>query len=424
VSASLDLDLSDALGRGVSREAFERAVAACGDVGAWVRAEVAAGRLRQGAMPAEELEAVEAWHAAAPAARNVVLAGMGGSALGARVLAGLSPGGADGPRLHVVDTVDPRVVGGLLRTLDPAATRVLGISKSGGTLETTAVFLVFERWLQQARGAQAAAQIAVVCGEDPNPLRERARRRDYACFAVPAGVGGRFSALTPVGLVPAACLGVDLRAVRAGALAARATWEAAGPEVNPALALAALHHAAAAGGRSVAVLWPYGETLRPLGPWWAQLVGESLGKPGVDGPAGVTPLAATGPADQHSLLQLLVQGPDDKLTVLVQAPGEDGPAVPADEGGLCAAAGRSLGAILSAEAAATRTALAEAGRPVAVVHLPAAEAAPVGAFLMTWFLGVVLWARLLGVDPYGQPGVEGGKRAARALLAAPADDRS
>jgi len=368
-------------------------------------------------------EAVRAWRDTAPAADDVIVVGIGGSALGARVVDALRPADSTGPRLHVVDTVDPQLVQQLMRTLDPSRSCLVVISKSGTTLETGAVFLILESWLERALGRDGRARIAVVSGEEENALRSHADRQGYASFSIPAGVGGRFSALTPVGLLPAALLGVDPLTLIGGAAAARRACLS--PEVgsNPALALADVHLAAQEAGRSAAVLWPYGERLGPLGPWWVQLVGESLGKPGPDGPVGVTPVAARGPADQHSLLQLLVEGPDDKLTVFVDAPpSQDGPLVPAETHGLGGAGGHALADLLTAERVATAYALAEAGRPSVAIRLAGADADAVGAFLLTYEMAVVYWGRLLGVNPFGQPGVALGKRAALARLTGePAD---
>jgi len=412
----LDVDLTHALDKASSEDAAEASAGADVVYGEEARAFLDLP------LDGSAAEAALAWAEAAPEARDLVVVGMGGSALPARVVAALRPVGVDTPRLHVVDTVDPLAVGRLLRRLDPASTLVIAASKSGTTLETTAVFPVFEAWLRAALDDEVAARIAIVCGSHENPLRARAEARGYALFDVPPAVGGRFSALTAVGLLPAAVLGVDPRALLAGAKAARARCLGRAAD-NPALALAEAHAAAEAAGRGVAVLLPYGEALRPLGPWWAQLVGESLGKPAATGPVGVTPVAASGPADQHSLLQLLVEGPDDKLTVFVDAGGVmETPRVPADAADLCFAAGRDLGAILRAEREATAYALAASGRPSIRVHLAAADAASVGAFLLTYEAAVVLWAERLGVNPFGQPGVTLGKDAARAALTGePAD---
>lgn len=423
----LELDCTGAHTRGLQTDAKRLAPLA-----AWAAKAESAGELGFLDLPLDTgpAEAVRAWSDAAPAADDVLVVGIGGSALAARVFGALRPLGVAGPRLHVLDTVDPQPLQRLMRTVDPARACLVAISKSGRTLETCAVFRVLEAWLQEALGADAERRIAVVCGEEPNPLLAHATACGYATFPIPAGVGGRFSALTPVGLLPAALVGVDPVALLAGAAAARTRCLEADPAANPALQLASMHVAAEEAGRKVCVLWPYGERLAPLGPWWAQLVGESLGKPGPEGPVGVTPVAARGPADQHSLLQLLVEGPNDKLTVFVEAalarePSSDTSAkraAPAEAGlivppGLGEAAGHTLTEVMRAEQAATVFALEDAGRPWARIRLAGADADAVGAFLLTYEMAVVYWARLLGVDPFGQPGVLLGKQAALARLA-------
>ena len=396
------------------RDAPEPELDAARDLAAWMDAERAADRAAWFDLPLAEgpAEEARAWWAAAPDVGHVLLAGIGGSALTARVVDAIRPLPGHGPQLHVLDTVDPRTVETVMRTLDPADCVLVGISKSGGTLETTAVFLVLEAWLREALGENAPGHIGVIAGAQDNALRAHAESHGYAVLPIPVGVGGRFSALTPVGLLPAAAVGLDPRELLRGAAAVRDAALLEDPAANPALALAGVHVAAERMGRGVAVLMPYGQALQPLGPWWAQLVGESLGK---SREAGVTPVAASGPADQHSLQQLLVEGAQDKLVVVVTAGAEAGPAVPGGAG-LCYAEGRSLGAILAAEAQATAEAVAAAGQSVVRLHLPAADAFQVGAFLFAYEMAVVLWGRALQVDPFGQPGVEGGKQAARRLL--------
>jgi glucose-6-phosphate isomerase len=416
VDITCALDRTLGAGRGIELAALESLGGALDALPAWAAGERAAGRLAflDVAFDQGPADAVSAWCEQRPAADDVVVAGIGGSALGARVFDALRRPWGAGPRLHVLDTVDPDLVEALLGRIEPSATLLLGVSRSGATLETNATFRIFEDHLVTELGTDAAAgRIAVVSGAEPNALGAHAARRGYGVFTIPPGVGGRYSALTPAGLLAAACAGVSPHELLAGAAAAGARCLEPRLADNPALALAAVHRAAEVAGRAVAVLMPYGERLRPLGPWWAQLVGESLGKGAADGPEGVTPVAAVGPADQHSLLQLLVEGPDDKLVVFVDAPGSAGPVVPAGDG---PAAGRALGAILAAEREGTQYALAETGRPSVRVELAASDAASVGAFLLTYEMAVVYWARLLGVDPFGQPGVELGKRAARARL--------
>lgn len=421
----LAVDVSGALetalgaGCGLPSAAVDAEVARLGDLGPWMDAQREAGRADWFDLPVDEVaaDAVRAWRAAAPDVDDVVVVGIGGSALTARIVDAVRPSASWGPRLRVVDTIDPRVVEELVHALDASRTYVLGISKSGTTLESTAVFLVLEAWLIEQLGEAASGHVGVIAGTDANPLRVHAEARGYPVLPVPSGVGGRFSALTPVGLAPAAVVGIDPRDLLRAAAEVRAACLDPDPTVNPALALAAVHAAAERAGRTVAVLMPYGAALEPLAPWWAQLVGESLGKPGPEGPAGVSPIAARGPADQHSLLQRLVEGPDDTLVVVVHAAdAPTGATVPAEGEALCHGAGRSLGAILDAERRGTVEALRAAGRPVVEITLAAADAGSAAAFLFAYEAAVVYWGRLLGVDPFGQPGVQGGKDAARRIL--------
>lgn len=365
-------------------------------------------------------EQVEAWRTTAPPFDDVLLLGIGGSALAALVFAALHLRGPQGPRLHLVETVDPARMGYLLQHCRPERTLLLGVSKSGTTLETAATFLIAEAWMERALGGRARERIAVVCDEEPNPLRTRALAKGQATFPVPPGVGGRFSALCAVGLLPAALLGLDPQAPLAGARAASERLRSADPAQNPALMLAAVHLLAQQRGRNVAVLWPYGEALRPLGPWWVQLVGESIGKLGPRGPVGVSPLAASGPADQHSLLQLLREGPDDKLVVFVGAaatvPSSHDLRVPSGGETLTPVAGKTLGEILRAEQEATAFGLAKVGRPVVTIALPDTSPATVGGFLLTLEMAVAYWGALLQINAFDQPGVAFGKQAALARL--------
>ena len=252
----------------------------------------------------------------------------------------------------------------------------------------------------------------MVCGEEENAFRAHAMAQGYATFPIPTGVGGRYSGLSAAGLLPAALGGVSIDALCAGAAWTWARASSDDPADNPALALTALHHHAhvASAGRPTAVLMPYGERLAPLAPWWAQLVGESLGKDG----RGVEPVAARGPADQHSLQQLWLEGPDTRLVVTVGGLGA-GPDVEVPDGDALAC-GHSLQTILDAECAATREALASSGRPVAHIAMHAPDAKSVGAFLMAYELAVVWLAKGMGVDPYGQPAVELGKKIAKRRL--------
>lgn len=356
--------------------------------------------------------ALQTWCDGAPPHDIVLVAGMGGSALSARVFDGLRDD-ATNPRLVVLDSVDPVHVARALRQ-DPARVLLVAVSKSGVTLETLSVFLVLEAWLRAALGDEAPARIAVVCGEEDNSLRGHASTQGYAVFSIPTAVGGRFSGFTPAGLMPAELGGVSLDGLVAGAEQALALIQHEDPDRNPALALAALHLAAVRSGRMTAVLMPYGVRLAALAPWWAQLVGESLGKSG----QGIEPVAARGPADQHSLLQLWLEGPDTRLvwTVSAAASRDDTLRVPSHEDPALLGQGHALADILRIECEATREALAQCQRPAGHITLRADDEASVGAFLMSYQVAVVWIAHALGISPYGQPAVQLGKDAAKARL--------
>ncbi|MDJ0975589.1 MAG: hypothetical protein QNJ98_14095 [Planctomycetota bacterium] len=387
-------------------------------VAAWVerlRTRHAAGELGFLDLPrqAELLAQAEAWAAEAPEADELVVVGIGGSALSARVFEAIRPERFGAPRLTVVDTVDPSAVEALLEDIDPARTILLGVSKSGTTLETASVFPVFEHALEDALGAQAAKHIALIAGVEPNPLRAHANEKGYACLDVPVNVGGRFSGLTPVGLLPAALMGVSPAGLLAGAEAVRALAFEPDPNVNPALALAMLSFRAQHAGLHTSVVWPYGERLSPLGPWCAQLISESIGQRRLDDgePVGVAAFPARGPADQHSLLQLLLDGPQGRLCTFVSAPSHgDGPRV--DVGG-----GEStLGDVLEAEREATAYALTTRDRPHLSIRLRDAGPESIGAFLMLYEAAIALWGLGLDIDPFVQPAVGLGKQAAMAQL--------
>jgi glucose-6-phosphate isomerase len=257
----------------------------------------------------------------------------------------------------------------------------------------------------------------VIVTTDPaeGPLREEAARERLRSLEIPPEAGGRFSALSPAGLFPAAVAGVDVRAVARGAASAAAGFATADPARNEALLLALwLVLLAERRGRRHHVLVAYRRSLAPLAAWWQQLWAESLGKKG----RGFDATAAEGPAAQHSLLQLWTEGPADKAFVLLEAedPGADRVIDAPGPPGAPWLARRTLGDALRALAAGTRAALVAGGRPVLRTVLPAVRPESVGAWMQLWMTATALAGPLAGVDPFGQPGVEEGKRNAAALL--------
>jgi len=386
-----------------------------------------AGRGRFGFL---ELEAQAAEHARVVAfadstrsrSDDVVVLGIGGSALGAVALRTALGGAARGPRLHVLDNVDPAPIAALLARLDLSRTFVCVISKSGTTVETLAQYAVVRAALERAVPSPER-HIAFVTDPVVGPLREAARREGIPAFEIPANVGGRFSVLTPVGTLPAALAGYDTAALLAGARAMRERCATAELAKNPAGVFALLQwRAHQRAGQGIHVLMPYGDLLRDIGPWFAQLWAESLGKVDEDGlNVGPTPLAARGAADQHSQLQLLMEGPADKtVTFVLPGRGPDDLRVP-DQPDLPPAVahlrGRTLGELLAAECHATADALASAGRPSMSLALDAADAHDLGALLLLLMKATLNAGVIYRVNPLDQPGVELGKRLAREALA-------
>ncbi|MBA3854123.1 MAG: glucose-6-phosphate isomerase [Gemmatimonas sp.] len=356
---------------------------------------------------------------------DVIVLGIGGSALGAVCLrtallprdwnARSSEQREGRPRLHVLDNVDPRSVAGLLDLVDLARSRVLVVSKSGSTAETMAQYLLVRDRLAKA-GLTAREHLAFITDPEKGALRKLAAAEGIPTFDVPANVGGRFSVLSPVGTVPAALLGLDVQGLVDGAIAMRDRCTSSALRENPALAYAALQwHANESAGQGAHVLMPYSDALRDLGPWFVQLWAESLGKRRADGQhVGPTPIAAVGATDQHAQVQLFMEGPRDKTVTFVDVeshpddlPIPHGDGAPAD---LAYLRGHTFGELLRAECRATAAALARGGRPTMTLRVSQVDAWHVGGLFMFFELATIYAAGLYGIDPLDQPGVELGKQ--------------
>ncbi len=361
---------------------------------------------------------------------HVLLLGIGGSALGTRaMLSALRPPGWNElsdeareyfPRLTVLENVDPASVAAALGRIDPRRVLVNVVSKSGATAETLAQYLVVRHWLETAVGLEAASH-HMVFTTDPErgALRQIAARENIPALEIPAGVGGRFSVLSPVGLLPAALVGIDVDALLRGARRALRAAENVRLADNP----AALHSGLLWGadarlGARVHVLMPYSDRLRDFVEWYRQIWAESLGKRmnrfGEEVWTGPTPLGAVGASDQHSQVQLFMEGPYDKVVTFIRVEdhGVDVP-IPGRPGlteDLAYLAGRSLGELLAAEQEATAAALARSGRMNGTIQLPRVDADVFGELLMFFQLATGYAGIWYGVDPFDQPGVELGKR--------------
>jgi glucose-6-phosphate isomerase len=365
--------------------------------------------------------------------QNVVVLGIGGSALGTIALhAALNSPyhnlGVRGtlPRLFVLDNIDPDLIGEFLDYFEPGETLFNVISKSGTTAETMAQFLLFrERLIERVGKAAHVDHICVTTDERKGVLREIVKREGYASFVVPDGVGGRYSVLSPVGLVPLALAGIDIKGVLKGAADMDERCLAADLWSNPALLHAALQWSMQSKkGKPISVTLSYSQRLSLVADWYAQLLAESIGKrQGRDGRdvfAGPTPVRALGVTDQHSQMQLYMEGPFDKWFTFLSVDQPDHvvtiPTAYEDLDSVSYLGGRNFTELFQAERDGARVALTEAKRPNVTFNFSGVSPHTVGQFLQLLEVSVACMGEHYGVDAFDQPGVEAGKIAAYALM--------
>jgi glucose-6-phosphate isomerase len=358
---------------------------------------------------------------------TVCLIGIGGSALGAWALdCGMrGPHPVQGaftsahPRLVILDNVDPAFTHAALASMNPKKTMAVVVAKSGSTAETVATFLIVRDWLKQAVKAKAASRIAAVTSADRGDLLELAKRENYRTFYLPNNVGGRFSVLSAVGLLPAALIGIDIRKLTRGAAAmTHLSWQ---PDLGVNLALrAALCHWLlwTRKNKTIQVAFPYSNYLWGTAFWFRQLWAESLGKAknraGETVHTGQTPVAALGTTDQHSQVQLYIEGPNDKVfTFWAVEKSPDPGRIPKERLNLPAfdaLAGQTLAKLIDAERRATAAAMIEAGRPNCTFTLQKVDEEHLGGFLQLMEFETAFMGELLDINAFDQEGVELGKK--------------
>jgi glucose-6-phosphate isomerase len=365
---------------------------------------------------------------------RVVVLGIGGSYMGARALMDacchpyhneLDRGQRGGkPRLYFEgNNVDNDAMRGLLDLLPTPAVSgdplrrwaLIVISKSGGTLETAVAFRLFLEALADANGhaSRALSELVVpITGQGSKLFQLASALECQSMFDVPEGVGGRFSVFSPVGLLPAAILGLDIVRLLQGAAAMTEHFRTADVEQNLVLNYTAVGHLMETTQQAtVRVLQVWSKTLESLGLWYDQLLAESLGK---RDDVGTTPLTVVNTRDLHSRAQQHQEGRRDKLytNLIVEHWKTDPlriqptPLVADNQDGLDRWAGKSVIDVMNAATKGTSKAYNEDHRPTADLRLPAADEASLGQLMQMLMLATVVEGRLLGVNPYGQPGVE------------------
>ncbi len=381
-------------------------------------------------------QAQAAYSTLAEGSDTIIVLGTGGSSLGGQALAQLGgwsipgddgPAGGRRPRLRFYDNLDARSFMQGFRILDIPKTRFIVISKSGTTGETLAQTLTAFKSIEDAGHAALIPKIFLGVTEPEKPGVANGLRALFTARGIPilphsTEIGGRFSAFTNVGLLPAVARGLDTAAFRQGGReAVDRLIDAATPADHPAALGAALAIGLAKDlGVTNSVVMPYSDRLERFGAWYVQLWAESLGKGG----KGTTPIATLGPVDQHSQLQLFMDGPHVHLMTIMRIAGDpnsgEGTIIPpslAAEAGAPYLAGRTIGDLVQAQQKAIVEALGEAGRPVRAIDIERLDERTLGSLMMHFMIETILAAALLEVDPFDQPAVELGKRLTRQYLA-------
>jgi glucose-6-phosphate isomerase len=404
-----------------------------------VMSQINQGKLGYTALPANQTYRAQVKELAARYRDNttdLVVLGIGGSALGnAALQAALNPAtynlmsdaGRGGPRLFVLDNVDPSMVSDVLDLLGRRlkTTLVNVISKSGETAETASQFMIFRDLLSKRLGEGFAQRIVATTDANKGTLHDIAKADGYATLPVPDDVGGRFSVLTPVGLFSAAMCGIDIDQLLDGAASMKARCEKGDWMANPGCLLAAIKYVMYAHKhKPMHVMMPYSNRLYSLADWYRQLWAESLGKrvsrDGKEIFVGPTPIKALGTTDQHSQVQLYREGPNDKLTVFLEVqkhPQEVRvPDVLGEYPGNAYLRKAKLSKLLSAEKIATEYAMAVSHRPTVTLRFDEITPASVGEFIYLYEFTTSLMGELLNINAYDQPAVELGKKATFALM--------
>jgi glucose-6-phosphate isomerase len=372
-----------------------------------------------------------------PTTQNLVVLGIGGSALGASALHEalnhpqhnlMSRRKRGGPRLFVMDNIDPAHFAGMLDVAkdDLPGTLFNIVTKSGETTECLSQFLVIRNLLTRRLGREEAKKrIVVTTDSRSGTMRSIADREGFASLPVPEGVGGRFSVLSAVGLFPAAMCGIDITSMLKGAAEMDDLARSTVLQRNPAALFAAVNYLYYKKGVDISVMMPYSNALTGLADWFLQLWAESLGKAHNESGSkvvhvGPTPIRALGATDQHSQLQLYREGPNNKLITFLEVGQFDKdiaiPSAYRDQPALAYLGGGSMGKLLNTEKQATEQALLTSNRPCLTIRFPSVSPFAVGQFISMLQVATTIAAGLFGVNPYDQPGVELGKQITYHLL--------
>ena len=364
---------------------------------------------------------------------NVVILGIGGSALGARTLLEalkppfynfMSAKERKGfPRIFILDNIDSAETKALFQIINPRKTLFNVVSKSGETTETIASLLVTLSVLKKKAGKNYRKNLVITTDKAKGFLRRLAEQEGFVSFNTSDDVQGRYAVLSPVGLLPAALIGIDIKKILKGAAAVDNMAKSAGPQSNPAYLAALINFIYdREKNKNILVMMPYSAQLKGFAEWLRQLYPESLGKrydrDNKEVYTGPTVMNALGVTDQHSQIQLYNEGPNNKLIVFVEVESVRDRLIMArfNDESSSFLAGRTLHELMQIEKKATEYALVQSRRPNYTIRLKEISEESIGALLYFWQLATAYAGKLYKVNPYNQPGVEAGKRATFGLM--------
>ncbi|BFM12011.1 glucose-6-phosphate isomerase [Simiduia litorea] len=349
---------------------------------------------------------------------DFVLLGTGGSSLGAQAAFALARYRQSvGIRFHTPDSLCPFEMDYLFSSLNPSGTHILVVSKSGSTAETLAQLLVFRAWLEASVGAENLADhFTFITEPGARPLRHYGEALGALVLDHPADIGGRFSVLTKVGMLPALVAGLSAKGFRDGAERVCSSFSDQPAQSAAVVGAVLIHTLHQYRGITQVLIMAYADILRAFTRWQGQLWAESLGKGGL----GTTPIRAIGPVDQHSQMQLFLDGPNDKFCTIITVPSLNlGPRIDGADSrayGLDYMAGRTIGDMVTCESRATQDSLRLQGRMVREIIIDSLSEANLGGLFASFMLETVLTAHLMGVNAFDQPAVEQGKVFTRQYL--------
>ncbi len=355
---------------------------------------------------------------------HMLVLGIGGSALGARAIQKAFAAEQDGPShqgpwLWIADNVCAQTFQSWLTKLPVEKTVVVCISKSGGTIETLAQYFLVRDWLQKGRAHQWTEHMVLVTDKNKGFLREEVHKFNLQSLEVPDFLGGRYSVLSAVGMLPAAFLGIDWKALLNGAqqVAKPLLDSSENLCTHPSYSLAKWCYALENYNYNQLIFFSYIPKWATFGPWFVQLWGESLGKNG----KGTMPIAATGVTDQHSIQQMFLDGPRDKGCIFLSANGlAMEPTFPQElPQSWQWLSSKPFGSLLYAESLGTRMALSTSQTPLVHFNMASSDEHAAGALILLLEAATIFTGWLMDINPVDQPAVEHGKRLANARLGAP-----